>query len=101
MKRGAPQKKLHVLLVDLITGESRQIGKVPFIIGNSTAADWQIDKMEGVQSNEVHLSKKGKDAGFVMTPYYHTQIPMLVDGALFETPVVIPSDRGLFLKFHT
>ena len=101
MKRGAPQKKLHVLLVDLITGESRQIGKVPFIIGNSTAADWQIDKMEGVQSNEVHLSKKGKDAGFVMTPYYHTQIPMLVDGALFETPVVIPSDRGLILKFHT
>lgn len=97
---GSSQKGLPVIVVDLITGETRQVGKVPFIIGNTSAADWQID-VEGSQSNEVHLSKNEKEDGFTITPYYYTQTPMLMDGVLFESPHIIPTDRGLILKIHT
>ena len=92
---------MPTVVVDLITGESRQIGKVPFIIGNTAAADWPMDILGGTQSNEVHLSKNGKGPGFLITPHYYTQTPMLMDGALFESPIAIPSDRGLILKIHT
>ena len=95
------QQSLTNVVVDLITGELRQIEKVPFIIGNKDTADWQIDTIDPSQSNEVHLSKEGKGSGFVITPHYYSQTPMLMDGALFESPIAIPSDRGLFLKIHS
>lgn len=100
-KLGSPPKGVSTIVVDLITGESRQIGKLPFIIGSTAAADWPIDVTEGTQSNEVHLSKNGKGPGFLITPHYYTQMPMLMDGALFESPIAIPADRGLLLKIHT
>ena len=59
-KLGSPQKGVSTIVVDLITGESRQIGKLPFIIGSTAAADWPIDEVGAAQSNEVHLSKTAR-----------------------------------------
>ena len=90
---GSAKKGLPAVVVDLLTGESRKVERVPYIIGSNAGADWQIESVEG-QTNEIHFAKDPNGPGFVISPNYQSKLPILVDGEGFEFPMSIPFDRG-------
>ena len=97
---GSAKKGLPAVVVDLLTGESRKVERVPYIIGSNAGADWQIESVEG-QTNEIHFTKDPNGPGFVISPNYQSKLPILVDGEGFEFPMSIPFDRGVILKINS
>lgn len=97
---GSAKKGLPAVIVDLLTGETRKVERVPYIIGSTAGADWQIDSFDG-NLNEIHFAKDPKGPGFVICPNYQSEVPMLVDGSKFEDPMPIPFDRGVILKINS
>ena len=92
--------KPKLVILDLISGDARLIDKVPFIIGGTESADWNISSGSNGSSNEVHFGSSGTPSGYAMTPHYQNDKPILLDGVILDAPIALAPSRGSMLKIH-
>ena len=89
-------KKSELLVVDFISGESRIIERMPFIIGGQLGADWKVTSIYGELANKVEFSQTG--SSFVVIPQNLDQIPVLLNGEAFEQGIELKNGDQHILK---
>ena len=92
----SPLKKSNLLVFDFLSGESRVVEKMPFVIGGQIGADWKVDSVYGPISNEVKFSINGSD--LVVIPQNLDEVGLILNGELFEKPIKLNEGDQLVLK---
>ena len=92
--------KPKLLILDLLSGEARIVDVVPFIIGGALDSDWIIHPRGSSQANEVHFSDSNTTSGYLVSPSYKSNTPVLMDGEYLENSIALESERGSILKIE-
>ena len=92
-------KKSKLIVFDFISGESRIVEKMPFIMGGQLGADWQVSSVYGDLFNKVECSQAGST--FVVIPQNLDQIPVLLNGEVFEQGIELKDGDQHILKIGT
>ncbi len=103
---GQKSKAVHLGIKNLITGESRNNQRYPFIIGASNNSDWRLGESSNPwSSGMVSITKEGSE--LVITPAaassanntrFHS---LLLNGEPFLEPVALPRDSPITIKIDT